>query len=344
MKNAFKVILTIGVFVVVSLVGIFISVILFPGNDTPAWYMLFTFIAAAAIAFLVFAKTSRKKQTRIQSSSGRHAQPAPAANRPAPRRSSASAETYQSAERRVQADARRAREIKYFSDTLASIPAVKVSISKPRAKRRPLSDMPEIKFLNITRRTPIEKLFPLVVIDTETTGISLRGNDIIEVSAIKYDVGFSPVSCYSTLLRPRSPIPEAASMVNHITDDMVADKPFFGDIAESFSAYISGCNIVGHNLLFDLRFLHICGATLPESARYYDTLRLAKYTLTSQNSTKWDHDTDSLVDVDDYDVEDYKLDTLCEHYGIYRDTAHRSLSDCLATAMLFEHLIEDKTS
>ena len=204
--------------------------------------------------------------------------------------------------------------------------------------------MPEVKFTNITRRTVIEKLFPLVVIDIETTGFTPRGNDIIEVSAIKFDVGFSPVSCYTTLLKSRSPIPAPATNVNHITDDMVSDKPFFGDIAQSFSSYISDCNIVGHNLPFDLKFLYACGASIPENVRYYDTYRLAKLTLTSRRSKKWDNDIGARVDVEDYDVEDYKLDTLCEHYGIYRDTSHRSLSDCLATAMLFEHLIEDKTA
>lgn len=344
MKNSFSIILTVGVFLLISLFGIFVSAILFPQTETPTWYMLITFIIAAAVAFGSYTKTSRKKHTCTRAPADRHAQPVGAAKIHMPRQSVDSSENYQSTERSPMSATTRSRERKFFSASLASIPTVKVTTSKQRAKRRPLSDMPEIRFSNITRRTPIEKLFPLVVIDTETTGITPKGNDIIEVSAIKYDVGFSPISCYTTLLRPRSHIPAATSRVNSITDDMVAAKPFFGDVAESFSAYISGCNIVGHNLLFDLKFLFAGGATLPESARYYDTYSLAKYTLTSQSSTKWDHDIGTLVNVEDYDVENYKLDTLCNYYGIYRDTSHRSLSDCLATAMLFEHLIEDKTS
>ena len=123
---------------------------------------------------------------------------------------------------------------------------------------------------------------------------------------------------------------------------MIKDKPFFSEIAASFSDYISGCNVVGHNLPFDLKFLFVCGATLPDNVKYYDTYDLAKRTLVSSSSKKWDNEIGASVPVDDYDVEDYKLETLCDYYGIYRTDAHRSLSDCFATVKVFERIIDDK--
>lgn len=232
-----------------------------------------------------------------------------------------------------------------FSETVANIPRVEIEFSDEKINRRKSYDMPDIHCTNITRSTNMEKLFPLVVVDVETTGFKPEGNDIIEVSAIKYSAGFKPVSCFTTLLKPRKPIPNDATAVNHITDDMVKDCKPFWSVANSFSQYISGCNIVGHNVMFDLRFLFSCGATLPEKVRYYDTLDLARKTLVARGAKKYDHEANTYVPVDDdYDVWDYKLGTLCEYYDIFRTDAHRSLSDCYATGMLFKRLISSKTA
>lgn len=230
-----------------------------------------------------------------------------------------------------------------FQKTLESIPQVDIEVSETGEAPKASASMPDIHFYNVTRRTNLDKLFPLVVIDTETTGLKPRSNEIIEISAIRYESGFKPVSCFSTLLRSRNPIPPQASTVNNITDDMVKDKPYFSQIADAFSEYISGCTIVGHNLGFDLKFLNHAGAQLPDKVKYIDTLDLAKHTLTSRRSKRWDSDFEDSSDDFDYDVEDYKLGTLCFYYGIVPHNAHRSLSDCLATGMVLECLIEDKT-
>ena len=233
--------------------------------------------------------------------------------------------------------------IERFNADLQAIERVPVNIAPQKISRRRASDMPALKFSNITKKTNLEKLFPLVVIDTETTGIKIAGNYIVEISAIKYESWFSPSSCFTTLIKPRNPIPPEASAVNHITDEMVADSPAFSDILDSFNAYISGCNIVGHNLAFDLKFMYVLGFDIPEDVKFFDTLELAKRVLKTERSEEYDHHEHTYKAVEDYDVEDYKLETLCSYYGIYREDAHRSLSDCYATAKLFKDLIEDKT-
>ena len=230
-----------------------------------------------------------------------------------------------------------------FQKTLESIPRVDIRLSEATATQNASFSMPDIHFYNVTRRTNLEKLFPLVVIDTETTGLKPRINEIIEVSAIRYEAGFNPVSCFTTLLRPHNPISPEASAVNNITDDMVRDQPYFSQIADALSEYISGCTIVGHNLNFDLKFLCHGGAHLPDKVKYIDTLELAKHTLTSPRPKRWDSDSEYSSRDFDYDVENYKLGTLCNYYGIVPQNAHRSLADCLATGMVLEHLIKDKT-
>ncbi len=229
-----------------------------------------------------------------------------------------------------------------FSEKVNSIPKVKIDISVKKAKRRPHSDIPEIRITNITRSTNIEKIFPLIVLDVETTGFRTSGNDIIEVSAIKYDVGFKPISCFTTFTKPRNPIPTESTKVNHITDDMVENSPPFSIVAEAFSEYISGCNFAGHNIKFDFEFLWVCGVEFSNKIRFFDTLDIAQKILIKHGSQSYDHRLGKYVKNEEYDVYDYKLETLCDYYGIYRNDTHRSLSDCYATGLLLKHLLEDK--
>lgn len=236
------------------------------------------------------------------------------------------------------------QNIKNYEQELSAISRVPIALSSERTKRANMLHMPEIKYSNVTRSTNLQKMFPLVVLDTETTGVKPGGNDIIEVSAIKYEQDFTPVSCFTTLCRPRKPIPAEATQINRITDEMVSESPPFALVASAFSEYIAGCNIVGHNLPFDLRFLFISGVELPPKAKYYDTLSLSKKVLTKYGSKKYNHETGEYEESDEWDVYDYKLETLCEYYGIYRSEAHRSLSDSYATGLLFKNLIHDKTN
>ena len=59
---------------------------------------------------------------------------------------------------------------------------------------------------------------------------------------------------------------------------------------------------------------------------------------------KYDKEYDSWeVDYDsDYDVENYKLETLCDYYKITIANAHRADADALATGDLFLRLVEEK--
>lgn len=212
-----------------------------------------------------------------------------------------------------------------FEAELNSIPRVDIPISEPEQKHL-LKDMPPYEISNITRTTRIDSIFPLVFLDVETTGFAPSKEDIVEVSAIKFDRGMVPVSCFTTLCKPRKPIPAAASDVNHITDDMVADAPEFRQIAPALTEFLRGCHLCGHNLDFDLRFIFAHGAEIPTGVRFYDTLDLAQLTIKKS------------------DIDNYKLETLCFYYGILRGSAHRSLSDCLATAKVFTYIVKDKTS
>ena len=229
-----------------------------------------------------------------------------------------------------------------FAAELMLIPHIEINVPNIQTVRRESNSMPAIKFTNITKKTNLTKIFPLVVVDVETTGLSPDNDEIIEVSAIKYNYDFTPSSCFTTLLKPSGHIPSRATAINNITDDMVAGCRSFFEVAPSFSEYISGCNVCGHNLSFDLKFLFCGGVELPQAVKYYDTLTLARRTLIKRGDRKYDPDSGKYEEITDYDVEDHKLTTLCDYYDIQPSDAHRSLSDCLATGKLLKRLIDDK--
>lgn len=231
-----------------------------------------------------------------------------------------------------------------FAMELEAIDREELEVSEKAAPRKKPYELPEIRPVNITKKTRLENIFPLVVIDTETTGLNPSKSDVIEVSAIRYEFDFTPTSCVTALCKPRNPIPEAASAVNHITDDMVENCPTFGQIAASLAKYMHGCTVVAHNADFDLKHMMCGGLELPKRTRVYDTLALAKLVLDSPRSTEWDREEGRAVAVSTWDVENYKLGTLCEHYGIYPSEAHRSLADAYATGLLFQRLVEEKTA
>ena len=240
-----------------------------------------------------------------------------------------------------------ARELKQkeevFSSEIDSVPLFPIELHHKDAIRRAASDIPKVSFSNITRATKTDSLFPLVVIDTETTGISKK-NKIIEIAALKYNKDFQLISRFSSLINPQRHIPEDATQVNHITDEMVADAPLFSEVIDSLYSFIKDSNIVGHNLSFDLDFLFLGGFDFPPKVKYIDTLELAKKVLVREGQRKYNHRSGTYEDVDDYDVTDYSLETLCSYYGIFCPNAHRAEYDCLATAKLLKHLIEDKTA
>ena len=232
-----------------------------------------------------------------------------------------------------------------FQKTIEAIPSVETMLSETVYTKKPVSELEElVKYSNITSKTSFDRIGSFVVVDTETTGLSSTRDNIIELAAIKFE-DWIPVAKFHTLINPKKHIPDDASAVNGITDEMVAEAPTFSQIIESLMDFVGKFSLVGHNLPFDLKFLYRYGYDFTtEKRRYFDTCEIAKKTL-KKPKMKWDKEYGEYVINDnyDYDVEDYKLTTLCDYYGIRDNTfAHRALSDALATGLLFNKLAQDK--
>lgn len=160
-----------------------------------------------------------------------------------------------------------------------------------------------------------------VIFDLETTGISCKCDEIIEISAVKVSKG-EVVAEYSRLVNPKKSIPYAASAVNHITNDMVANEPTFEEILPEFLEFIGDNVLVGHNIkTFDMKFIYrdcekYLGKTIDND--YVDTLRLARKCLKQ--------------------LKHHRLSDLAEYYGMSTEGAHRALADCRMNQQVYEHL------
>jgi DNA polymerase-3 subunit epsilon len=96
---------------------------------------------------------------------------------------------------------------------------------------------------------------PIVVIDTETTGLFPGlGNRVVEVAAIRFEK-WQAVGQMSQLVQPGRHMEPKATQVCGITDDDLVGQPSFGAVADELLELIDGALLVAHNAAFDASFL-----------------------------------------------------------------------------------------
>ena len=161
-----------------------------------------------------------------------------------------------------------------------------------------------------------------VAIDIETTGLDPSSSEIIELAAVRF-VDSEPAGSLTTLVKPRSKIPDEITRLTGITNEMVDASNDIDDVFEEYMLFLeSGPWVVGHNVTFDLSFLK----------RKLDRKRfgiLEARTL----------DTNILSRILFPRLQRYSLSSLVRQFGITRQREHRALDDSLATAEIYAKLI-----
>lgn len=105
-----------------------------------------------------------------------------------------------------------------------------------------------------------------IVLDTETTGLeSHKGHRIIEIGCVELVNRRLTGNNFHVYLNPERDVPEAARAVHGISEEFLADKPLFADVAAKFLSYISGAELIIHNAPFDVGFIDAELARLTEA-------------------------------------------------------------------------------
>lgn len=156
-----------------------------------------------------------------------------------------------------------------------------------------------------------------IVLDTETTGLDpAEGHRIIEIGCVELINRKLTGNHYHQYLNPEREVDPGAVEVHGITNEMLADKPHFADVAAEFMAYIEGAQLIIHNAPFDvgfidheLRRLGNAESAVAEYCTVLDTLALARRLHPGQKNT---------------------LDALCKRYAV--DNSQRALHGALLDA------------
>ncbi|MDH5445610.1 MAG: DNA polymerase III subunit epsilon [Gammaproteobacteria bacterium] len=156
-----------------------------------------------------------------------------------------------------------------------------------------------------------------IVLDTETTGLEpSQGHRIIEIGCVEVINRRTTQNSFHQYINPQREIDEGAIEVHGITNEFLADKPLFKDIAEDFLRFVDGAELVIHNAPFDVGFINhelkLLGSSISqieEVCSVLDTLVMARQMHPGQKNN---------------------LDALCKRYEI--DNSSRTLHGALLDA------------
>ena len=157
-----------------------------------------------------------------------------------------------------------------------------------------------------------------IFLDTETTGLSPDSGDrIIEIGCLEMVNRRLTGNNRHFYLNPERPNSEGAFAVHGLSDEFLADKPRFAEVADELLAYLAGTEVVIHNAAFDVGFLDA------------ELKRLARPRFAGQVAQV----TDSLLMArNQFPGKSNSLDALCKRLEV--DNTNRTLHGALLDAGL----------
>ena len=167
-----------------------------------------------------------------------------------------------------------------------------------------------------------------VILDTETTGLSVReGHRIVEIGCIELNDLIPTQNRFHCYLNPERKVSEKALEVHGYTDGFLSTQKKFSEIVDEFLNFIENKRLVIHNAEFDLSHLNnelaLQGKKKLDSKNVIDTLALAR---------------------DKFPGSPISLDALCKRYRVdnSKRTQHTALIDCDLLAKVYINLLDQK--
>lgn len=158
-----------------------------------------------------------------------------------------------------------------------------------------------------------------IVLDTETTGLEpTQGHRIIEIGCVELVNRRKTGNVYHQFINPERDVEDGAYDVHGISNETLADKPVFADIAREFIDFIRDSELIIHNAPFDVGFINAeltalgkAWGQVSDYCRILDTLVLAREIHPGQKNS---------------------LDALCKRYEV--DNSQRQLHGALLDAQI----------
>ncbi len=156
-----------------------------------------------------------------------------------------------------------------------------------------------------------------IILDTETTGINPQeGHRIVEIGCVEMFNRRLTGQNFHVYINPDRFMDQEVINIHGITNEFVADKPRFREIAREFFDYIQGAELVIHNAAFDIGFINhefaLLNPALPpvgSICTVLDTLKMARDLHPGQKNN---------------------LDALCRRYDV--NNSHRTFHGALLDA------------
>ena len=167
-----------------------------------------------------------------------------------------------------------------------------------------------------------------VILDTETTGLSIRdGHRIVEIGCIELEDLIPTQNRFHFYLNPEKKVSVKALEVHGYTDEFLSTQKKFSEVVDEFLNFIDNKRLVIHNAEFDLSHLNneltLLGKKKLSNENVIDTLALAR---------------------DKFPGSPISLDALCKRYRIdnSKRTKHTALIDCDLLAKVYINLLDQK--
>jgi len=168
---------------------------------------------------------------------------------------------------------------------------------------------------------------PVVAMDTETTGLDVKTDRVVEIAAVRLkgggqDAADGAAPRYAALVDPGVPIPPASTAIHSLTDDEVAGAAAFPAAMAAFADWVGKSVVVGYSIGFDLAVLkaehqrHGMAWTAPRSLCVRHLLQLVAPHLPGQS-----------------------LEVAAQWLGVEVGERHRALGDAETAGRIFKALL-----
>jgi DNA polymerase III subunit epsilon len=172
----------------------------------------------------------------------------------------------------------------------------------------------------------------ILVFDFETSGLSPRDSQIIEIGAIlleRAETGFQIKETLSLLVNCPKPLPLKIIEITNITDEMLATQGIHE--IEAFQQldafYDASTLLVAYNIQFDLGFLEALFKKY-KGLHFQITNDILDVMAIYKDRHKFPH----------------RLDNAVQQYGIQIPNTHRALDDVKATLSVLKKMAEEKNN